>query len=113
MQNPDTRGQNAECAGGRRESRELRRSQKADIRRQNAEVQAADEDKSTAKSQNHERMKAERGGPPAALHDIAGRRVLDLLPGANDVSRLSPGVYFVAASGERSAVGVRKVIVQR
>jgi hypothetical protein len=29
------------------------------------------------------------------LMDIAGRRVLDLEPGANDVSRLAPGVYFV------------------
>jgi len=29
------------------------------------------------------------------LLDINGRKVLDLHPGANDVSRLSPGVYFV------------------
>jgi hypothetical protein len=42
------------------------------------------------------------------LLDISGRKVLDLRPGLNDVSRLAPGVCFVrerlAASGERSAV---------
>jgi len=35
--------------------------------------------------------------------DAAGRKVLDLRPGANDISRLSPGVYFVRS--EPSAVG--------
>jgi YVTN family beta-propeller protein len=55
---------------------------------------------------------------PSALLDIAGRKVLDLHPGANDVSRLSPGVYFVrsvpVAAGRRpSAVGCRKVVIQR
>jgi hypothetical protein len=29
------------------------------------------------------------------LLDAAGRRVAELRPGANDVSRLAPGVYFV------------------
>lgn len=33
--------------------------------------------------------------PKTALLDISGRKVLDLAPGANDVSRLSPGVYYV------------------
>jgi len=51
------------------------------------------------------------------LLDAAGRKVLDLHPGANDVSRLAPGVYFVsersATSGKRSAVAVRKVVVTR
>jgi hypothetical protein len=41
--------------------------------------------------------------------------VLDLKPGANDVSRLAPGVYFVseqsAVSGQRSAV--RKVVLTK
>jgi hypothetical protein len=32
---------------------------------------------------------------PTALFDIGGRKVIELHPGANDVSRLSPGVYFV------------------
>jgi hypothetical protein len=31
----------------------------------------------------------------AGLLDISGRKVLNLHPGANDVSRLGPGVYFV------------------
>jgi hypothetical protein len=29
------------------------------------------------------------------LLDVSGRKVFDLRPGANDVSRLAPGVYFV------------------
>jgi hypothetical protein len=49
------------------------------------------------------------------LRDISGRRVLDLHPGANDVRRLAPGVYFVReASGvEREASRVTKVVVTR
>jgi YVTN family beta-propeller protein len=51
------------------------------------------------------------------LLDVAGRKVMDLHAGPNDVSRLSPGVYFVrsepsAASSRPSAVVVRKVIIQ-
>ena len=51
----------------------------------------------------------------ASLLDAVGRRVLNLEPGTNDVSHLSPGVYFVrsADGGERSAVAVRRVILQR
>jgi len=46
-----------------------------------------------------------------ALLDISGRKVLDLHPGANDVGRLAPGVYFVRqASGvERNASSVERV----
>jgi len=44
-----------------------------------------------------------------------GRKVLDLQPGANDVSRLAPGVYFVrgqwSGGGEREEV--RKIVIQR
>jgi hypothetical protein len=52
---------------------------------------------------------------PSSLLSIDGRKVLDLHPGANDVSRLSPGVYFIQ---ERSAVGgerstVHKVVLTR
>jgi len=58
-----------------------------------------------------------RTGDRAELLDISGRKVLDLQPGPNDVSRLAPGVYFVrersAARGRRSAVSVRKVVVTR
>jgi len=52
---------------------------------------------------------------PCPLLDISGRRVLDLHVGANDISHLSPGVYFVRkASGvKREASGVTKVIVTR
>jgi len=49
------------------------------------------------------------------LLDISGRKVLDLHPGANDVSGLAPGIFFVressAVGGERSAVSIRKVVV--
>jgi hypothetical protein len=50
----------------------------------------------------------------ALLLDITGRRVQDLRPGPNDVSRLTPGVYFIreAVSGQPSAVS-RKVVIQR
>ncbi|MBM3313784.1 hypothetical protein FJY70_04230, partial [candidate division WOR-3 bacterium] len=37
----------------------------------------------------------------AELMDISGRRALDLKPGANDVSRLGSGVYFVMQKGLR------------
>jgi len=60
----------------------------------------------------------------AALLDADGRKVRDLVPGENDVSRLSPGVYFCrqtagfASSGpasgvERPALSVAKVVVTR
>ncbi|MBM3330573.1 hypothetical protein FJY68_01820 [candidate division WOR-3 bacterium] len=42
------------------------------------------------------------------LLDISGRKVMGLVPGANDVSRLAPGVYFV-----RGAAEVRTVVVPR
>jgi hypothetical protein len=49
------------------------------------------------------------------LLDISGRKVLDLKPGANDVSRLAPGVYFVKGpeveDGRRMAV--RKVVLTK
>jgi hypothetical protein len=50
----------------------------------------------------------------SCLLDISGSRVRDVRPGANDVSRLSPGVYFVrAVSGKPSAVSCHKVVIQR
>jgi hypothetical protein len=50
------------------------------------------------------------------LLDAVGRKALDLKPGANDVSRLAPGVYFVrsepsAASRQPSAV--TKVVIEK
>ena len=47
--------------------------------------------------------------PKPSLLDAAGRKVLDLKPGANDVRRLAPGVYFVLT--EPSAVA--KVVLAR
>jgi len=49
-------------------------------------------------------------GDRAALLDVSGRKVFDLHTGANDVSCLSPGVYFIR---EDQAQAVRKVVVQR
>jgi phosphoribosylformylglycinamidine (FGAM) synthase PurS component len=49
-----------------------------------------------------------------SLFDMTGRQVMALRPGPNDVRALAPGVYFVrAAGGERSAMKVRKVVLQR
>jgi hypothetical protein len=50
-----------------------------------------------------------------ALLNSVGRKVMELMPGENDVSRIAPGVYFVfRASGvEREASSVRKVVIQR
>ena len=53
-------------------------------------------------------------GYRAELLDIGGRRVLDLMPGANDVRALAPGVYFVRqAQAQAQAQAVRKVIITR
>jgi aminopeptidase N len=43
----------------------------------------------------------------ATLLDAVGRKVLDLTPGPNDISRLNPGVYFVNIPGRN---GVTKVV---
>jgi YVTN family beta-propeller protein len=53
--------------------------------------------------------------PKVALLDAAGRKLLDLHSGANDVRSLAPGVYFVRrASGvECETSSVRKVVVTR
>jgi len=52
---------------------------------------------------------------PSWLLDAAGRSVMELRPGANDVRTLAPGVYFVreAAGAKREASCVTKVIVTR
>ena len=60
----------------------------------------------------------------AILLDAAGRKVLDLKPGANDVRHLAPGVYFCrqtagfapcapASSVMRDASSITKVVVTR
>jgi hypothetical protein len=51
---------------------------------------------------------------PSCLLDISGRKVMSLKPGANDVSRLSPGVYFVReAQAKAQAQATRNVIVAK
>jgi hypothetical protein len=56
----------------------------------------------------------ERPSPSASLLDAAGRKVMDVRPGANEVGRVSPGVYFVrqASSVSRDASSVTKVVIQ-
>jgi DNA-binding beta-propeller fold protein YncE len=49
------------------------------------------------------------GQTPAALVDLAGRRVLALNPGRNDLTRLAPGVYVAIASGTGEVRRVVKV----
>ena len=51
-----------------------------------------------------------------SLLDASGRKVLDLKPGANDVSRLAPGVYFVRetqAQARAQSQAIRKVVITR
>jgi hypothetical protein len=48
------------------------------------------------------------------LLDASGRSVLKLRPGPNDVSALSPGVYFVRAVSRGQSTGsCRKVVIQK
>ena len=51
-----------------------------------------------------------RLAPAASLMDISGRKVMSLAPGANDVSRVAPGVYFVEAGAGQPAA---RVVIQR
>ena len=50
------------------------------------------------------------GKRPLMLVDAAGRRVLELLPGHNDISRVAAGVYFALDPGTGET---RKVLVAR
>jgi hypothetical protein len=47
------------------------------------------------------------------LLDAAGRKVTSLVYGANDVSRLSPGVYFVHSTMDNRQSRMAKVVVTR
>ncbi len=51
-------------------------------------------------------------GDRTELLDAAGRNVLALHAGANDVSRVAPGVYFVREA-QAQAQATRKVVIQR
>jgi hypothetical protein len=45
---------------------------------------------------------------------MTGRAVMSLRPGTNDVSHLSPGVYFVReAQAQAQAQATRKVVLAR
>lgn len=48
----------------------------------------------------------------AELLSIAGRKVLNLKPGANDVRAVAPGVYFVREA-QAQAQAIRKIVVTR
>ncbi len=47
---------------------------------------------------------------PPVLLDAAGRRVMSLVPGPNDVRHLAPGVYFVRQEPART-MAINKVII--
>jgi hypothetical protein len=52
----------------------------------------------------------------AELLDTAGRVVMSLQPGVNDIRNLAPGVYFVRrpeTEDGRPRTAVRKVVVQK
>jgi hypothetical protein len=51
--------------------------------------------------------------PRPALFDYAGRRVLQLRPGANDLGRLAAGVYFVKLGRTNGTDGTYRVLVVR
>lgn len=52
------------------------------------------------------------GRVESVILNVAGRRVATLLPGPNDVSYLSPGVYFVRdAQAQTQAQAVRKIVL--
>jgi hypothetical protein len=55
-------------------------------------------------------------GDRSELLDACGRKVMELLTGANDVRALAPGVYFVREGGanrEQGGAGIRKVVLTR
>jgi len=56
------------------------------------------------------------GKAQAALFDMSGRKVANLHDGANDVSRLAPGVYFVREESQATSLkpqAIRKVVIAR
>ncbi len=49
----------------------------------------------------------------ATLLDIAGRKVMDLEQGENDIRHIAPGVYFVRSEDSGTRSPVRKIVIQR
>jgi hypothetical protein len=56
--------------------------------------------------------RGERREVRSELLDASGRKVMELVPGPNDVRRLAPGVYFLRLS-IADRVGVQKLVLQR
>jgi DNA-binding beta-propeller fold protein YncE len=52
-------------------------------------------------------------GTLAVMYDKCGRRVADVRHGTNDVSGLSPGVYFIRQNGVPRGTFARKVVVAK
>jgi len=49
---------------------------------------------------------------PGVMLDISGQKVMELLPGENDIRHLSPGVYFLRSADSGARNTARKVIIQ-
>jgi hypothetical protein len=49
----------------------------------------------------------------SSLFSLSGQKAMNLRSGANDVSSLAPGIYFVTEHGARNTVHVRKVVVTK
>jgi len=47
----------------------------------------------------------------SCLLDVSGRKVMDLRPGANDLGRLSPGVYFVRTATADGVVPCQRLVL--
>jgi len=47
------------------------------------------------------------------ISDISGRKVMNLVPGKNDVSALAPGIYFVKLEAQTRTQAVRKVVIAK
>jgi hypothetical protein len=55
----------------------------------------------------------ERGLSRALLLDAAGRKVMALRPGPNDISALPAGVYFVLSTLDNRQSKMTKVVIQK
>ena len=75
----------------------------------NAELRATNCGPTVVRGMLHLEDRGPRTGDRAEMLDATGRKLLDLHSGANDVSLLAPGVYFVS----ELTGSVRKVIIAR
>jgi len=80
----------------------------------NAEVRTTNSGPTIARGVIRMGDRGQKTGDRTELLDGSGRKVLDLRPGANDVSRLAPGVYFIReAQAQAQAQTLTKVLVTR